>query len=71
MNMKKNRGHARCNAAGLKFLTKKENELDKILNSKKLPLNITFKELYKITKIKINIYCCKYCRNYRLRYNFT
>ena len=25
MNMKKNRGHARCNAAGLKFLTEKEN----------------------------------------------
>ena len=25
MNMKKNRGHARCNAAGLKFLTGKEN----------------------------------------------
>ena len=25
INMKKNRGHARCNAAGLKFLTEKEN----------------------------------------------
>ena len=25
MNMKKNRGHARCNAAGLKFLTEKED----------------------------------------------
>ena len=25
MNMKKNRGHARCNAAGLKFLNEKEN----------------------------------------------
>jgi len=25
MNMKKNRGHGRCNAAGLKFLTEKEN----------------------------------------------
>ena len=25
MNMKKNRGHARCNATGLKFLTEKEN----------------------------------------------
>ena len=25
VNMKKNRGHARCNAAGLKYLTKKEN----------------------------------------------
>ena len=25
MNMKKNRGHARCNAAGLKFLAEKEN----------------------------------------------
>ena len=25
MNMKQNRGHARCNAAGLKFLTEKEN----------------------------------------------
>ena len=25
VNMKKNRGHARCNAAGLKFLTEKEN----------------------------------------------
>jgi len=25
MNMKKNRGHARCNAAGLKFLVEKEN----------------------------------------------
>ena len=23
MNMKKNKGHARCNAAGLKFLTEK------------------------------------------------
>ena len=25
MNMKQNRGHARCNATGLKFLTEKEN----------------------------------------------
>ena len=25
INMKKNRGHARCNAAGLKFLTEKED----------------------------------------------
>jgi glycosyltransferase involved in cell wall biosynthesis len=30
MNMKQNRGHARCNAAGLKFLTEKE-ELDYII----------------------------------------
>ena len=25
INMKQNRGHARCNAAGLKYLTEKEN----------------------------------------------
>jgi len=30
MNMKKNQGHARCNATGLKFLTEKETlEIDK------------------------------------------
>jgi len=31
INMKKNRGHARCNAAGLKFLVEKKKDFDHVI----------------------------------------
>ncbi len=31
INMKKNRGHARCNAAGLKFLIEKKEDFDRVI----------------------------------------